>query len=49
MFVDLDIYHQKIIAKIVLRDLDLLLEGQKCQMLVSLKRWELREKFVEIL
>ena len=31
------------ISKIVLRDLDMLLEGQQFTMLISLKQWELAQ------
>ena len=41
VFVDLYIYNR--MAKIVLADIDLLFEGQKFRILISLKRWELAQ------
>ena len=45
-FVDFDsLPSNGIIAKIILCDVDLLFEGQKFEMLVSLKQWESALKF----
>ena len=45
---DFDNCHRMVSVKMVLRDLDLLFEGHNFKILISLKRYELAKKCVEV-